>query len=296
MSFPQTITIEDLSAYPLPSLDDASDKEGRGSALIVAGGAQVPGASILTGLAALRAGAGKLQLAAPKPSALLLGMAVPEAAVMAVPANSAGEMSPTGAATALAACAARADAIVVGPGMMDPSGAAKLACALIKASKGAAFVVDAAALTGLDLKDSQTHALDGRLVVTPHAGEMAKLSGRSKEEVLKDPLGAAHQVSQALRAVVVMKGETSFIVTPQGEVWRHSGGVIGLGTSGSGDVLAGIIAGLLARGADPATATIWGVCLHGRAGVLLSQSQGAVGFLARELLAEIPGILDAAAR
>lgn len=294
MTAPRDVSVEDLSAYPLPSLKDADDKEDRGAVLIVAGGAQVPGAGILTGLAALRAGAGKLQIAAPRPHALALGLAVPEAAVLAVPATRAGEMSPTGSAAALAEPARRADAVVVGPGMMDPTGAAKLGLAMIKAADGPAFVLDAAALTGLDLSQPQTLALKGRLIVTPHAGEMARLTGRTKENVLADPVEAAREVSRALEAVVVMKGETTFIVSADDEVWRHGDGVIGLGTSGSGDVLAGVIAGLLARGAEPHTAAIWGVCVHGRAGAILSQSRGAVGLLARELLGEIPAILDRA--
>jgi ADP-dependent NAD(P)H-hydrate dehydratase len=295
MSPPQDVSIKALKAFPLPSLEDAADKDGRGAVLVVAGGAQVPGAGILTGLAALRAGAGKLQLAAPRLSALSLGLAVPEAAVLAVPATSAGEMSPAGSAAALAEPAQRADAVVIGPGMMEPAGAAKLGRALIKAASRAAFVLDAAALTGLELSSPATHALEGRLVVTPHAGEMAKLTGCTKTAVLADPMGVAREVSRALQAVVVMKGETTLIVSPTGHSWRHTDGVVGLGTSGSGDVLAGVIAGLLARGATAETATIWGVCVHARAGAILSQARGVVGFLARELLDEIPGILDTAA-
>jgi ADP-dependent NAD(P)H-hydrate dehydratase len=293
MSDPQDIALQSLSRFPLPSLDAADDKDERGAVLVVAGGAQVPGAGILTGLAALRAGAGKLKLAATKASALGLGLAVPEAAVLAVPATPTGEISAT-AGKRLAEAAGRADAIVVGPGMMDEAAATKLGLALIKAAEGASFVLDAAALTGLDLEDSGTRSLHGRLVVTPHGGEMARLLARSREAVLADPIGAARTVSRALQAVVVMKGATSFIVAPDGPVWRHSGGVIGLGTSGSGDVLAGIIAGLLARGAPPTTAAVWGVCVHAESGAILTAKRGTVGFLARELLAEIPGVLDAA--
>lgn len=295
MTEPRDIAFEDLARFPLPSLEGAQDKDGRGAVLIVAGGARVPGAGILTGVAALRAGAGKLQMAAPRPAALALGLAVPEAAVIATPATTAGEMSAKGAARALRAHAERADAVVVGPGMMDPSGASKLALALIAAAPRAAFVLDAAALTGLDPQASETTSLEGRLVVTPHAGEMAKLTGRSKTAVLDDPLGAAHDVSRALQGVVVMKGPTTHIVAPDGRAWRHTDGVIGLGTSGSGDVLAGIIAGLLARGAAPVVAAIWGVCIHARAGAILSQTRGTVGLLARELLREIPGLLNSAA-
>jgi ADP-dependent NAD(P)H-hydrate dehydratase len=216
MSAPRDVALQSLSRFPLPSLDETDDKDGRGAMLVIAGGAQVPGAGILTGLAALRAGAGKLKLAATKASALGLGLAVPEAAVLAVPATPAGEIS-AAAGKALGAAAGRADAIVIGPGMVDEVSAAKLALALMEAAGHAAFVLDAAALTGLDVEATRSRALPSRLVLTPHAGEMAKLTGRTKEEVLADPVGAARTVSEALGAVVVMKGDVSFIA------WRRPG-------------------------------------------------------------------------
>jgi ADP-dependent NAD(P)H-hydrate dehydratase len=88
-----------------------------------------------------------------------------------------------------------------------------------------------------------------------------------------------------------MKGGRTFIVTPQGQAWCCDRGPVGLATSGSGDTLAGIIGGLLARGAVPAEAAIWGVFLHGEAGARLARCQGRVGFLARELSGEIPHIM-----
>ena len=91
-----------------------------------------------------------------------------------------------------------------------------------------------------------------------------------------------------------MKGGCTFIVSPQGAVWSCDRGNVGLATSGSGDTLAGVIAGLAARGATPVQATLWGVFLHAEAGNRLARARGPVGFLARELLAEIPSIMAAA--
>jgi ADP-dependent NAD(P)H-hydrate dehydratase len=88
-----------------------------------------------------------------------------------------------------------------------------------------------------------------------------------------------------------MKGATTWIVTSDGRAWRHEQGVVGLATSGSADVLAGLIGGFLARGAPPLVATLWGVCVHAAAGVRLSDHIGPVGFLAREILSEIPRVL-----
>ncbi|MDB5378836.1 MAG: putative carbohydrate kinase, partial [Rubritepida sp.] len=101
----------------------------------------------------------------------------------------------------------------------------------------------------------------------------------------------ARQAAADLQVVVVMKGGRTFIVTPQGRAWSCDRGNVGLATSGSGDTLAGIIGGLLARGAVPAEAAIWGVFLHGEAGAKLARRVGRVGFLARELSGEIPHIM-----
>jgi NAD(P)H-hydrate repair Nnr-like enzyme with NAD(P)H-hydrate dehydratase domain len=90
-----------------------------------------------------------------------------------------------------------------------------------------------------------------------------------------------------------MKGSTTFIAAPEGEVWRHDGGNAGLGTSGSGDTLAGIIVGLAARGAPLEQAGAWGVALHARAGVRLAERFGPLGYLAREIAAEIPALMHA---
>jgi NAD(P)H-hydrate repair Nnr-like enzyme with NAD(P)H-hydrate dehydratase domain len=95
---------------------------------------------------------------------------------------------------------------------------------------------------------------------------------------------------------VALKGAETWIATPQGRCWRHAGGNVGLATSGSGDVLAGLIAGLLARGAPPEQAAAWGIALHARAGRRLCERLGPLGLLARELAAEVPALMHALSR
>lgn len=90
---------------------------------------------------------------------------------------------------------------------------------------------------------------------------------------------------------MLVKGPPSHVVSPDGDVWTHEGGVPGLGVSGSGDVLAGIVGGLLARGAEPLSALLWSVWLHGQAGEALARKVGPIGFLAREIADEIPALL-----
>ena len=210
-----------LRTLPLPELPEDSDKDARGQVLVVAGGPRVPGAPLLTGLAALRAGAGKLQLAATRASAFALGMAAPEAAIVGVYGEADGELG-LQAATLLVEAAQAADAVVVGPGMMGRD-APRLAARLLEDAPDARFVVDAGAMTDI-LHRAPRREREPRLVLTPHAGEMAKMLGGSRDEVQRDPRGAARQAAQTAGAVVVLKGQDSYIAAPDGRLWRHSGG------------------------------------------------------------------------
>jgi NAD(P)H-hydrate repair Nnr-like enzyme with NAD(P)H-hydrate dehydratase domain len=150
--------------------------------------------------------------------------------------------------------------------------------------KPACVVLDAYALGALpDLSAPQN--LDGRLALTPNPREAERLLGRSLSPVHETDVRA---ISDRYAAAVVCAG---WIAAPDGRVWRDSTGHAGLGTSGSGDVLAGVVAGLLARGADPAQAACWGSHLHGAAGDRLAARIGRLGFLARELLDELPALL-----
>lgn len=283
------LTLDGLQAFPLPPLPEETDKNSRGRVLVVGGGAWGPGAPLLTGLAALRAGAGKVQLAAAARFAPALASTIPEAAIVTVPSSPSGELRRQ-AGRVLLPNAERADAIVVGPGIMDDAVGAHLACHLAAGPGPASFVLDAGALTGV-APDRPLAGREGRLVATPHAGEMASLLGCDKALVEADSLAAAREAAQGLKAVVVMKGGRTFVVSPDGRAWLNEGGGVGLATSGSGDVLAGIIAGLLARGASPLAAAAWGVCVHAAAGERLSRRVGVIGYLARELLDEVPGLL-----
>lgn len=288
MSGPVEVTAVLLADMPLPP--PGGDKEARGRVLVVGGSAQVPGAVRLAGEAALRAGAGKLQMAVPESVAAQLGLLLPEGRVFAL-AEADGEIRPEAAETILD-FVSKCDALLIGPGMIGKDRAGALTHRLLEAADKAAFVIDAAAMAACWAKPELVKKHGGRVVLTPHAGEMAGLTGAAKEEVAADPLRAAREAAQALGAVVAVKGADTFIAAPDGGEWVHRGKAVGLGTSGSGDVLAGLIAGLLARGAAPEQAALWGVWAHGQAGVQLSEKVGELGFLARELAGEIPAILQ----
>lgn len=284
-----------LRAEPLPDHEGAGSKEARGRVLVVAGSIEVPGAALLAAVGALRAGAGKLQVATCRSIAPHMGLVLPEAMVLGLDETAAGGFAPASADRVIAA-ARRVGTVVLGPGMMDPAATRALVAAVLDGIEGVPMVLDAGALDGLMDRADQVRRHGGRLVLTPHTGEMAQLLDLPREAIEADKLAHARTVAQRLHCVVVMKGACTEVVSPQGDAWSYGGGTIGLATSGSGDTLAGVIGGLLARGAPPLRAAIWGVYLHGEAGARLVRRDGGIGFLARELLDEIPAVMAEAHR
>jgi ADP-dependent NAD(P)H-hydrate dehydratase len=281
-----------LRRLPLPKPDETGSKDERGQVLVVGGSARVAGAVLLAGEAALRAGAGKLQLATVKSSAGALGMAVPESLVVALPESRRGEIVGARASAMLSKYVQRVDAMLVGPGMTSARAAhALLAPCIGRLGPDAALILDAAAILALRSNEALLAPLDGRAVLTPHAGEMASLLDMEKDAIEAEPGETALHAAVRFGAVVVLKGAESSIATPDGTLYRYDGGNVGLATSGSGDTLAGIVAGLAARGAPPLNAVVWGVYLHGSAGRALAKRIGPLGFLAHELLAELPPLL-----
>ncbi len=279
-----------LRDWALPQHDEGDDKEGRGRIFVVGGSAQIPGAILLAALASLRAGAGQLKIATAQSVAAHIAIAVPESWVLPLPETSAGGFGPA-CADEIAENANNANAVLFGPGMMDPDATSRLLHAALPQIQKPTLVLDAAPLACLGDAPDLLHSLKGNVIVTPHAGEMAAMLGRDKAAIKTDPQAAALEAAAKLKAVVAMKGSQTYIAAPDGRVYCNRYGNIGLATSGSGDTLAGIIAGLAARGADPVQATVWGVYLHARAGDVLAKRVGPLGFLARELLAEIPALM-----
>lgn len=279
-----------LTANPLPQPDGDTDKNARGRVLGAGGSALVPGALRLTGEAALRAGAGKIQLATIEAAVTGLGIAIPEAAVFGLPVNAEGELS-AAAADGLVGLLERCDALVLGPGMGHEADAEAILSAVLAAGEHPALVIDAAVIGAAATLAGQVGRWRGEVVLTPHPGEMAQLMGCDEAAVSDDPEGLARQAAELFDATIALKSAETWIACPGGDVLHYAGGGHGLATAGSGDVLAGVIGGLLSRGASPQLATAWGVWLHGEAGRRLADRVGPLGFLARELAAEVPGLM-----
>ncbi|MCJ2096923.1 NAD(P)H-hydrate dehydratase [Methylobacterium sp. J-072] len=273
-----------------PPEPDGDSKDGRGRVLIVAGCTSLPGAVLLAAHAALRAGAGKLQLAVCRDLAIPIGIAVPEALVVGLSQTADGGIAQT-CADDLAKRAERVDAVLVGPGMSEDADSEGVTGALVRGAGKAGLVLDAGALAALRADPDLTRRLSKPAIITPHAGEMAQLLGEEREAIEADPLAAARRATERFGTVTVMKGGSTHVVSPDGRAWCYEVGHVGLATSGSGDTLAGLVVGLLARGAEPEAAALWSVYTHGEAGRRLARRYGGIGFLAREIPGEVPFIL-----
>ncbi|HEY8605783.1 MAG TPA: NAD(P)H-hydrate dehydratase [Noviherbaspirillum sp.] len=300
-STPRSINDALLRAWPLPMPAREGDKEERGRVLVIAGSREIPGAALLSATAALRAGAGKVTVATVAGIAQPLAFAIPETRVVELPETAAGGIAPAAAET-IGPLAARYDAVLIGPGLQDEQATCAFVMALMPHLGQARLILDAAAMSvvrrQLQAVDACHHAqqkfiasFGSPALLTPHPGEMAHLASLDKDTVLANPMEAALQAARRWNALIALKGAITWIAAPSGQLWRHEGGNVGLAVSGSGDVLAGVIAGLAARGAPLEQAAAWAVALHARAGERLAQQHGTLGYLARELAAEVPALM-----
>lgn len=251
------------AVFPPRALD--SHKGDFGHVLIVAGSVGKAGAAILAVRGAFRAGAGLVTVASVGEVCRLVTAAQPE--VMTV---SLGEVAECGDAPRAAArvleLATTMDAVVIGPGLGREDKTQDFALDVI-ARCGIAAVVDADGLHGLRAQTMSRVALRGRpTVLTPHPGEMARLIGIETAAVQGDRRGAVLRAANETRATVVLKGRHSLIGTPRPEIRLNPTGSPSLATAGSGDVLAGVIGAILARGVSAEAAASAGVYLHGVAG------------------------------
>jgi ADP-dependent NAD(P)H-hydrate dehydratase len=281
---PTALDASALRDHPLPPVTDG-DKESKGRILVIAGSRDVPGAALLSATAAMRAGAGKLRIATVESAAPQLGMAMPEAMVIALPEAEDGGFA-TAAASRIAELAGEVDAVVAGPGVRRNATCPKIVSTLLGC--GAALALDVAFLEALHEADQARARLP---ILLPNADEMASLLDCDQRDVEADPIGCGRTAAERYKAVVLVKGVVSHVVTADGRVWTYDGGAPGLGVSGSGDVLAGIVGGLISRGAEPLNALLWAVWLHGEAGAALAKKIGPIGFLAREIANEVPALL-----
>ncbi|MFV2071979.1 MAG: NAD(P)H-hydrate dehydratase [Thermoanaerobaculales bacterium] len=246
----------------LPERDIDAHKGHFGHLLIVAGAEGRGGAVAMAGEAAVVAGSGLVTMAVPRPVVPVVDAACLEAMTHPLEATDDGAVAgPEG----LEGLLDRVTAAVVGPGMGTGEGAARTLEWLLGAWSGP-FLFDADAINLLAGQPERLTERKIQPVLTPHPGELARLLGRSIEDVISDRVAAARDAAARAQAVVVAKGFRTVVADPEGEVWINPTGDSGLASGGSGDVLAGLIGALLAQGLEPTRAAIVGSWLHGRAG------------------------------
>ena len=287
MSEPTRVTADLLRSWPLP--EPGSDKESRGLVVVVGGNRSTPGAVVLSGESALRVGGGKLQVVTASSVAVPVAMALPEAGVEGVAETEGGDLD-RGSAEDVRRTAEGCACVLLGPGLLDPEAASALLAAVVPELEGP-VVVDALGSAYVTDQPEGLHHLDGRCVLTVNPTELSRTLGQDEEVVGRDLVAAARRLAERARAVVLCGGPVKAVAAPDGQAWLVTEGGPGLGVAGSGDVQAGFVAGLLARGAEPAQAAVWGAYLHAVCGDRLAERVGPVGFLARELPAVVPGLL-----
>lgn len=278
-----------LREHPLPDHGIDTNKHERGSVLVVGGSRETPGGVLLAGVAALRAGAGRIHLATAQSMVAALAISVPEARVVGLAETVTGALDPD-AATALVR-SSHCDALLLGTSALDADATAPVVRGAVeRVDAASALVLDAAALARLtDACDFAPLApVASRTVAMPNPSEMARLLGCDAIEVDDDPDGVLDRAVDRLGVTVLLRGAETRIATPGGDRFVDRSGHPTLATSGSGDVVAGALTGLLARGADPLTASLWAVHAHATAGRRLAARGLTLGVLARELLDELP--------
>jgi NAD(P)H-hydrate epimerase len=249
----------------------------------VAGSPGKTGAGTLAVRAALRSGAGLVTLAGREQTLAEILAGHPEAMSHALAGQ--GALGPADLAGLLTALEGK-QALAIGPGLWRGPATGAMLAELLTRFKGAT-VLDADALNAIAGHPGTLAGAVGPTVVTPHPGEMALLTGRSTAEVQADRFAAAAKLAGDERTVVVLKGAGTVVAAPEGRLSVNPTGNAGLAHGGTGDVLCGLIGGLLAQGMEPFDAARAGAYLHGWAGERVSKRRGQRGLLAGEVADEL---------
>jgi NAD(P)H-hydrate epimerase len=275
----------------MPRRGAGSTKFSSGNVVILGGSSGLTGAPSMTALAAMRAGAGYVTVGAPGSLELSFTVRLLEAMMVGLPERD-GALSLEAAGPALKAIG-RADAVVLGPGLSKKPGARDFALEMFERID-VPLVIDADGLNSLagcfpeDLPQRPWPT-----VLTPHAGELARLLDVDSKDVARSRLAHARAAAARAKAFVVLKGDDTLVVSPGGRTAISRGHAPGLATAGTGDVLAGVIGAMLAKGLPPAHAACAGVYAHVRAGQIAGAPHGADGVIASDVIHALPAALSA---
>lgn len=270
----------------LPDRRPDAHKGDAGRVLVIAGSPGFTGAAVLAGNGAARAGAGLVTVGVPQLLQPVVAAKLTEAMTLGLPATPVGTLGPD-ALPVIRDWAGRVDAVALGPGLSQQPGVAELVVAVVE-QLPVPLVVDADGLNALGGRTAVLRDRAVETVVTPHPGELSRLLGISIGQIQADRLVAARSAAIELDCVVVLKGAATVVADPSGEAWINPTGNPGMASGGMGDVLTGIIAGLVAGDCGGLQAAVAGVYLHGLAADLAAADLGRRGILASDLLERLP--------
>ena len=275
------------AARLLPLRPTHSHKGTYGRVFVVAASTGMTGAAALTSAGALRVGAGLVTLGTPKSLNSILEVKLTEVMTLPLPETGDGSLALTAKSHIIEAVERTKSVIAIGPGLSQHPETAALVHSLVRETD-TPIVIDADGINALSRSKDILSSLSSQTVLTPHPGEMARLIGGTVEALERDRIGIAQQFAQAHNVTLVLKGAPTVIARGNGEVWINSTGNAGMATGGMGDVLTGLIAGLMAQKVPAFDAAVLGVYLHGLAGDLVADSIGMDGLMAGDVLNSIP--------
>ena len=282
-------TLADYAAM-LPPRSSATHKYQVGSLLVLAGSRRYGGAAHLTGLGALRSGVGLVTLGVPAGLATALGVGLPEAILRPLAETAAGTLAPL-PHDVLEDLLDRKNAVALGPGLGDDRETDRWIHDFVR-DRNRPLVVDADALSAFGRLHREPTFTSSELVLTPHPGELARLTGLSTTEITARRFELVPELARRWGAVLLLKGSPTVIGLPGGQLFINPSGDDALARGGAGDILTGVIGGLLAQGCTAADAARLGALVHGLAGEAAATEHGRRGVLAREIADAVAPVLD----
>jgi NAD(P)H-hydrate epimerase len=284
----QTLITPEYVAARLPRREADAHKGCQGHVLAVAGSRGLSGAAFLAAQGALRAGSGLVTVAVPESISNVMEMKTTEAMTLALPETLSGGLG-ADAVRQVQDFSSRSSVVLLGPGLGRQEETLESVRELVRTIERP-LVLDADALYAVAGHNELFAAAGGLAVLTPHPGEMARLTGLSVKQIQTDRLGSARRAAAEWNSIVVLKGSRTVVAFPDGELYVNPTGNPGMATGGAGDVLAGMIAALIAQGLSSHDAAVLGVYLHGVAGDLAASGRP-VGMTAMDLAEQVPAAI-----
>jgi hydroxyethylthiazole kinase-like uncharacterized protein yjeF len=288
------IITPDLIAAKLPPRSRSANKGACGEVVIIAGSYGMSGAAMLAGKAALRIGAGLVRLCVPKSIAVAVDAELPEVITVAMAETGEGTISGKALEKAVKLCLG-ADAVAIGPGLTTAKETSRFILGILASYKKlgikAPLIIDADALNSIAQDPTVLDGISADIIVTPHPGEMSRLTGLDIDQIQNSRVEMAKKFSSDHDVVTVLKGARTIVASPKGETRLNITGNPAMATAGMGDVLTGVIAGLAAQGMDAFNAAASGAFIHGMAGDVSAALKGDRGIIASDVCEALPFVL-----